>query len=390
MPHGILEVFFPYLVAIYLAQPAERVGLAQMTMLLPGLGLLLVAGVIADRIDRRRMLVILQVINIVPVSGLLVALWFGQLTYTVILIFALASGTATAFVQPALDAMLNRVSGSDIQRAVTTTVGLMYGMNLVGYLVASRVDQLGVTPILFFYLFIVGIGAWLCTRLPSAPPPSATPRRPPLIEIAEGIRVVLGSKRMLPPALMFAFGGLFLGGPYAVLVPLMLRDLYEGRASDIAFAFIAFIVGGAASTAGLVQTGGVNHPGRALVGGYLISGIALLIWSAHVPYWGFLIAITFWGFGGGICLSMGRTIMQETAPPSHRARAMSVYYLGGMGMAPLGSLATGYLVSATSLLRTSLVCALGTFAFCLLIVLCTSIWDGKTSTDKADADEQMP
>ena len=123
-----------------------------------------------DRVDRRRMLITLNVINIVPVSCLLIALWFDQLSYTVVIIFALASGTATAFVQPVLDAMLNRISGPNIQRTVTATVGLMYGMNLIGYAFASSADESGIVPALIFYIVIIGCGAWSSARLPAAPP----------------------------------------------------------------------------------------------------------------------------------------------------------------------------------------------------------------------------
>ena len=51
VPDGLLEVLFPFLVAVYLAESPERVGQAQMALMLPGLALLLIAGVIADRVD---------------------------------------------------------------------------------------------------------------------------------------------------------------------------------------------------------------------------------------------------------------------------------------------------------------------------------------------------
>ncbi len=375
VPHGMLEVLFPFLIAVYLAQSPERVGLAQTALMLPPLALLLIAGVIADRVDQRRMLITLYVVNLIPVSGLLIAVWLGRLDYTIMLIFAVASGAATAFVQPVLDAMLNRISGPDIQRTVTATIGVMYGMNLTGYFIASSADQLGILPLLVFYFVILVGGAWFSTHLPASPPATNVVRRALISEIREGIQIVLHSRRMLPPVLLTCFGGLFLGGPYAVLVPLILRDIYGGSARDIAFAYIAFVVGGATSTTWLFRRGGAEWTGRALITGYVFSGIALFVWSSHVPYWGFFLVTAFWGFGGGMCHIMSRTIMQESAPATHRARVLSVYYLGGLGTAPIGALATGYLVAAVGSLQAALVVAVATAAFCLFVTLFTNVWN---------------
>ncbi|MCZ6641842.1 MAG: MFS transporter [Gammaproteobacteria bacterium] len=379
VPHGMLEVLFPFLIAVYLAESPERVGQAQTALMLPPLVLLLIAGVIADRVDQRRMLITLYLINVIPVSGLLIAVWFGQLNYTIMLIFAVASGSATAFVRPVLDAMLNRISGPDIQRTVTATIGVMYGMNLAGYFIASSTDQLGITPLLTIYLVIMVSGAWFSTRLPAAPPAGDLAKSALISEIREGIQIVLRSKRMLPPVLLTCFGGLFLGGPYAVLLPLILRDIYGGGARDIAFAYIAFVVGGATSTTWLFRRGGAEWPGRALIAGYVFSGIALFVWSTHVPYWGFFLVTAFWGFGGGMCHIMSRTIMQESAPATHRARVLSVYYLGGLGTAPIGALATGYLAAATGSLQAALLVAIATAAFCLFVTLFTNIWNERAS-----------
>lgn len=132
MPHGMLEVLFPYLVVVYLVESPERVGVAQMVLMLPGLFFMLIGGVVADRVNKRTMLVALHLVNVIPVSGLVLAIWMGDLGYRGILIFALASGTAWALVQPVQDAMLNQVSGGNLQRSITASILVMYGTNLAG------------------------------------------------------------------------------------------------------------------------------------------------------------------------------------------------------------------------------------------------------------------
>ncbi len=374
VPDGMLEVLFPYLVVVYLAESPERVGQAQMALTLPGLVLVLVGGLIADRVDRKRMLLALHALSTVAPCALLLALWLGQLSYPLMLAFGLASGAALACVRPVLDAVLTRIAGSDIQRAVSTTVTMTYGMHLLGYFLASNADRLGVEPVLLAYVAIMASGLWSSSRLPAVPSSGPAARLAWSQELREGVVAVVQSRRMLPPALLNLSSGFFLGGPYAVLVPLILRDVYGGRATGIALAFTTFIAGGALSTTWLRRRGGVARPGRALVVGYVLSGVALLIWSLHVPYAGFLLAIAIWGFGGGMCHSMGRSIMQESAAASLQARAMSVFYLGGMATAPLGALAMSYVIADFGVFTGALAAGIGTFLFCLLVVLSTDVW----------------
>lgn len=374
IPLSMLEVVFPFIVAVILLETPERVGQAQMALMLPGLLSLLFAGVLADRMDRRKLLFGLHFVVALPAVGLLSVIWAGQLTYTTIIVFALASGTATAFVNPVRDAMLNRVANQSLQRTITVTIGLMYGMSLIGYLVASRADQFGAEPILLFYIVVLLTGALASRKLPTAPPKKTKPRQSVLRDVHEGLKTVIQSRSLLPPVLLIFIAGLFLGGPYAVLVPLMIRDIYGGGATNIAAVFIAFIAGGGLSTTLFYRTGGLKFPGRGLLVGYVMSGIALILWSTQVPYWAFLLVATFWGFGGGMCHSFGRTILQGAAPSSHRARVMSVYYLCGRSTAAFGSLSTGFLVGTMGLQNTAMVVGSGAICFCAIVALVTSIW----------------
>ena len=78
-----------------------------------------------------------------------------------------------------------------------------------------------------------------------------------------------------------------------------------------------------------------------------------------VPIDVFYLLIFLWGAGGGITMSMSRSIVQESAPPSHRARVMSVYSLGMMGGMPMGSLAMGYVIGVFGPLNAAWVPVIG-------------------------------
>ena len=74
-----------------------------------------------------------------------------------------------------------------------------------------------------------------------------------------------------------------------------------------------------------------------------IGGIFLLIAATGLPFYGYLVTLFFWGMCGGVAMSMGRTLMQESAPPEYRARVMSVFSLGSVGGMPMGSFVDGVL-----------------------------------------------
>ena len=66
VPGGIQMVLFPWLVAVQLGESAEKVGIAQMAGQIPALALILMGGVIGDRFDQRRILLVIHVLAAIP------------------------------------------------------------------------------------------------------------------------------------------------------------------------------------------------------------------------------------------------------------------------------------------------------------------------------------
>ena len=94
---------------------------------LPMLVLILWGGWLGDRVDQRRLLITLTATLALLPLVIAVLYTAGHFSYFMLLCWALTGGTFAAFVQPARDALLNRVAGRDIQRVVTLTVGIQFG-----------------------------------------------------------------------------------------------------------------------------------------------------------------------------------------------------------------------------------------------------------------------
>jgi MFS-type transporter involved in bile tolerance (Atg22 family) len=159
-----------------------------------------------------------------------------------------------------------------------------------------------------------------------------------------------------------------------VLIPLTIRDVYHGGAQQIGFAYVLNMVGTVAVTLLLLARGGVARPGRAVI---LAQGFGSLLFVPivfGVPIAAFYALIFLWGVGGGVAMSMARSIVQEAAPTSHRARVMSVYSLGMMGGMPIGSFAMGYVIGAFGPANAALVPVIGMASVVILVGLKSNLW----------------
>ncbi|MGB0317856.1 MAG: MFS transporter, partial [Pseudomonadales bacterium] len=115
---GVQTVFFTWLVTLALHESPDKVGLAQFTMMLPTLALILWAGVAADRLGGARLATWAQSVSLLPVLGLLTLLAQDALSYSGVLVYALAMGVVQAFLTPARDGLLAQLAGDRLQRAV--------------------------------------------------------------------------------------------------------------------------------------------------------------------------------------------------------------------------------------------------------------------------------
>ncbi len=374
MPGGIQGVLFPWLVAVFLNETPERVGLAQMASQLPMLLLILLGGLVGDRVDQRRFLIRLQLGMMAPPLIMAALLGAGHVSYGLLIGWAIVIGSFGAFAQPARDALLNRVAGTEIQKVVTLSIGVQFGIQILGFGLGSTADHVG-APVLLVIMALLMFAASLATRriTEMAPLPVAT-RRHPLSEIGEGLGIAFRSE-VIRPAILLTFAiGIFFAGTYMVILPLMVRDLYAGSAGGIAAVFAANMLGTCTTIVWLIRRGGVARPGRAMLMNGLISCVTLSLLHLPLPQWLFYLVVYCWGLGGGISMTMSRAVVQEAAPATHRARIMSVYSLGMMGGMPIGSLLLGWCVGQLGARDAVLVPVVGMALVVCLLLLTSNLW----------------
>ncbi len=373
VPGGIGTIIFPWLIVVALQESAERVGIAQMITALPGLFLLLVAGLIADRIEQRRILIVTHLLVALAQLGMAWLIVADAMTFNSLIALALFGGIAGVFSGPPRDALLTRVAGAHIQQTVILVIGLQFGSQIVGYMIASLTDSVGAPALLVLCAVMYALGAIPCMRLPASDPSPAGGRHP-LREIAIGVQVAMRSERIRPVLILTFALGLFFIGSFMVLLPLIIRDVYHGGATDLALAFGANMTGTLVVIGVLMRRGGVQRQGRAFMLALLFGSVMISLLYFGPPYWAFFVLTFVWGLGGGLTMTMGRTIVQESAPPELSARLLSIYAFAMSAGMPIGSLAIGYAAHAWGTLNAALLPGIGMAVTVLFVQLTSNCW----------------
>ena len=344
MAYGIQSVMFAWLVTMVLKESPERVGIAQMSLLLPGTLLILVGGSYADRFGGRKVVVIAQSFAVLASAYLLFVVGTDRLSYSLIVGYALLMGLAQAFVTPSRDSLLNEVSEGRLQRTVMLTSTMQFGMQMVGFMVAALSDAVGPEMILLVQSLALILGALSFARIRDD-----APRRKPdqlrlLRSVVDGAETVFSSPSMRMVMIQNVAMAMFFMGSYIVTMPLLVRDVFAGSAQDLALMNGVNSLGLVLTILLLLKLGDVRRQGRALI---LAQGVgAVVLGSAglapNFTLW--VLALFVWGTCGGLAMTMSRTIMQAQAPENQRGRVMSFYSFSFMGAGPVGAILCGYLV----------------------------------------------
>lgn len=379
VPLGIQMVLFSWLAAIVLHMDAFSVGIAQVALMAPGILFLPMGGLVADRGNARRLLLLYHVLYAVPPLVLGAVLAMGGLSYPLLIAYGLAAGSIGAFAIPTRDALLPFVARGNLPRAVALATALQFVGQLIGIACASQADRVGALPLLVGQASLVLLGAIAVWMLPD-PPPHPPAQHPSFWRsIADGIAEAARSEQIWP-VLLLNFGiGVFYVGPFMAVLPLVVRDIYHGGAAEIAYVNLAFWAGtivAAFAFAGLARN--LTRRGRLVVCAVSVGALILFCMALQPPFM-VLNALCFvWGLGAGITLTQGRTVLQIVAPPTHRARLMSLFQLGLGGGGPIGAFIAGSLASALGLKLAMILPALAMVVLIGVVLTFSRVWSMRT------------
>lgn len=371
---GMQGVMFAWLVTMVLHETPEKVGVAQMSLLLPGTLLILIGGSYADRFGARRIAVLAQSVATVAPLLLLALVATDRLSFSTMIGYAVLMGCAQAFVTPARDGLLNQVAEGRVQRTVMLTSMSQFGLQVVGFLVASLADFAGPEPILLLQALVLAVGVFGLGRIHNYRHAGDLPATPLLRSLVEGGRTVFSSPAMRMIVVQNVSMALFFMGSYIVTMPLLVREVYAGSASELGLMNACNSLGLVTTVILLLRFGDIRHQGRALILSQAMGALVLAVAALAPSFPLYLLSLFCWGACGGVAMTMARTIMQEQAPDAQRGRVMSFFSFSFFGAGPFGALLNGFLVDWLDPQAALLICALAMFSIVTMIALGSSLW----------------
>ncbi len=387
---GLHAVLYPWLVVGVLEESPSRLGLAQLAVLLPNLLFILPGGVISDRRHRGSWLAQLYLLYTLPIAFLLAAIIYEQLTFTVLILFGMVYGTVSAFVQPARESLLGYASQTLMHQAVAKVVMIQFIAQGVGFAIAGQLDTLGLAALLIVQLLMFLVSSVLIKRshpelvadesiVPAEIIDKPAPRES-LRELRAGFALFTTDKTLLHLLLLVSATGFLAFGVYLVGMPLLAREGYQGGAGLFALMQVTFTLGIVAANFSVSrQKDTFKRPGRLMIVSFLGRG-SLVFLIALLPNFWLLFPIIFaWGAFSGLSMTLGRTILHNQVPHSHRSRAASVYQLCLFGGAPLGAWFCGFAIEHAGLAPTFAVIAGLTLLVSVLAAAFSPLWSLKAA-----------
>lgn len=353
---GLQVVIFPWLVVGVLHEPADRVGLAQMAVMLPNLLFILVGGALSDNRHLGTYVSKLYLLYLIPFGGMLAVVLAGHLSYQILIIFGVGYGVITAFLQPARESLLVQVCHDNLQQSVAQSTFVQFGAQTFGFLLVGLFDYLGLPILLVIQMAMFGIAAWLIRA--SQPPGVGLSggRHRSRQSIWSGLRVVWEHSKLLPLMLIVGATGFIGFGAYLVAMPIMAREVYEAGAFFYAGMQLCFGAGVLFSNFIYMRlANGFRRPGRVLLISLFARGLLMIVIGFYVSVYVLFPLIVVWGMFSGISISLGRVMTHSEAPESHRSRIVSIYQLALLGTAPLGAWLCGEMISLWGVLEVFMV-----------------------------------
>jgi len=306
------------------------------------------AGILVDRLDRRRLLVATQVISMLQSFTLAALTLSGHITVQLVLVLNVIQGIVNAFDMPGRQTFLIELieDKHDLSNAIAlnssmVNVARLLGPSIAGAVIAATSEGWCFAIDGVSYLGV--IAALIAMRV--APRPTRTAARPGAWQqFVEGWRYAFGFRPIRSIILLLALVSL-VGVPYSVLMPIFAASVFHGGPHTLGLLMGASGFGALAGALWLASRQSVVGLGRGIIGACAAFGAGLIGFSLAPTVWLAIPCLVVAGCGFIIQMASSNTIIQTIVDEDKRGRVMSFYMMAFLGTVPFGSLIAGWMSS---------------------------------------------
>jgi len=317
-----------------------------LTAALSSLGVLLFslyAGVVADRVDKRRVIIFMQLAFMIEAFTVAILVWTGVIAVWQVLVLATVLGIASAFDIPMRQSFIVEMVGKDdLMNAIALNSSLFNGARVLGPAIAGfLIGALGIAWCYFLngLSYIAVIAGLLLMRLPATIRPART------TSTWGGFREVLtflrGDRRIRSLMIQTAILSVF-GFPYIAMMPVFARDVLHRGAAGYGALTSSIGIGAVIGALGIALSATrLRARGRLMLVGGTAFGILLILFSASRVLALSMVLLALAGCAMIVNNSITNTLLQTAAPDHLRGRIMGFYSFVFVGMAPFGAFLFG-------------------------------------------------
>jgi MFS family permease len=323
---------------------ASSLGLVLAAGGLPSLLLGPWGGSIADRVDLRKLLIVTQAIFGILAGLLWILAAEGSASVGLIVVINVIGGFVQIVDSPSRQAFVSQlVPPGDLASAVSLNGVVMNTARVVGPALAGvLIVTVGTTPCFAVNAvsYVAVVGALLFVRpLPQAQ--GRSPRRGS--GVRDGLRYARGRQQLWLPLVMMALVGL-LAFNFAVVLPVLAKKTFHGSGGTYGLLSTMLSVG---SIAGSLGVGLIHHPRRQLlVAASLAFGVCLAATAGAPTVPLACVALVLTGAAAFSFVTLASTTLQLHSSASYRGRVMALWVFVYLGTTPIGSILSGWIISA--------------------------------------------
>ncbi len=318
------------------------VGLVTALQFVPLLVLAPLGGVIADRVNKRKMLMVTQSMAALSGATLGAVVLTGVVELWMVYLLAFALGVAGSIDNPTRQTfVLDMVGRDQLTNALALNSSLINAARIVGPAIAGvLIITIGigwcfVLNAVSYLAVIVALNLMRVEDLDSAP---IQPRKAG--QLREGFRYVRSTPAVLTPILMMAVAGTF-AYEYQVVLPLLARFTFDGDAQTYAIMTSAMGVGAVAG--GLYTASRQTRPAVTLARIAGLLGVIQVLAALAPNLVMSLVTLVVLGAVGVSFIALGNSTLQLTAAPEMRGRVMGLWAVAFLGTTPFGAPIMGWI-----------------------------------------------
>jgi MFS family permease len=319
-------------------------GLRSFAQEVPLLAFMLLGGAVADRIDRRLILLSSQWFQMAMAVLLGVLYLTDSLGIGAIVLIAFATGLMQSQSAPTYQAVITSLVPKDRIANAVALNSLQFNLSrAIGPVVAGLLLAHAGTGWCFAANALSFTGVILALRTISFPPPAPGPRESLGQSLSTGLRHVWGAPR-LRAATLLAAAASFLAFPLITYLPVIAGDVLKTGASGYSLLLTSVGLGAIVGALGTAQRGHAEGRGRLMLVAFAAFGMVTACAALSRWQWLSMTLLVVSGLTLTTAFSTLNSLVQEMAPDALRGRVLSIFGLAFRGGGPVGSLLAGGLV----------------------------------------------